>query len=476
MSNNTLTTTVQNLPLVESTDLGDYLERLGLPSKSIIAEISARKVIGSNLPIFLQNLSPEIKKDARYLSKFTIAAAVGLFDASLNYIWNEVVLNLRQKAVIYGLDMFFDTAVGGSQRDLYKSEEDLKGLKDNVLINTCRKLELISEVTTTKLHHILTMRNDIGASHPTETNINGYELMGWLQVCVQDVLQDKPSESAIKIKSFVENLRKAPDVITDEVIAGMERPLRELSSQNTDNLLTSIFGIYVADDTNNIVRKNIALVGPKIWDKGSEDVRYKLGVKLDGYKNNLQTEKHRLGLEFFDFCNGNQYQSLESRIIILDECADALLEARYSWDNFYNEVPHIRKILSFIKKESDIPKERLLKIIRNILICRVGKGIGYCDGVSPSGKPLYDQFFKFLGDESIIWALIAMHSAEVTCLLDNKICQKQMIEVLNIFKTNAVSERITEILNFLISKAAVLNKIHYDSHYKDLTKNHIDWN
>ena len=66
MSNNTLTTTVQNLPLVESTDLGDYLERLGLPSKSIIAEISARKVIGSNLPVFIQNLSPEIKKDARY--------------------------------------------------------------------------------------------------------------------------------------------------------------------------------------------------------------------------------------------------------------------------------------------------------------------------------------------------------------------------------------------------------------------------
>ena len=29
--------------------------------------------------------------------KFVVGAAIGLFDASLNYVWNEVVLNLRKK-------------------------------------------------------------------------------------------------------------------------------------------------------------------------------------------------------------------------------------------------------------------------------------------------------------------------------------------------------------------------------------------
>jgi hypothetical protein len=40
-----------------------------------------------------------LKKDARYLSKFIAGSAVGLFDASLNFVWNEVVLSLRKKVV-----------------------------------------------------------------------------------------------------------------------------------------------------------------------------------------------------------------------------------------------------------------------------------------------------------------------------------------------------------------------------------------
>lgn len=208
-----------------------------------------------NLPTFIDSLPAEVKRDARYLSKFVAGAAIGLFDASLNYIWNEVVLNLREKVVVYGLDMFFDAAVGGGRRELYSTEEDLSGLKDNTLINTCRKLELISDVVYTKLNHILTMRNDIGASHPNSYSINAFELLGWLQTCVQDILNDKPSASAIQIKSFLENLKRSTDVLDEATIHSMERPLNDLSLQNTDNLLNSIFGIYTADSTGNVVRK-----------------------------------------------------------------------------------------------------------------------------------------------------------------------------------------------------------------------------
>ncbi len=457
------------------TKFEEYLNHLGLPTDNIIAEINERQVIEQNLPGFIASLPDDVKRDARYLSKFVAGAAVGLFDASLNYVWNEVVLSLRQKAVVYGLDMFFDAAVGGSRRELYSTEDDLSGIKDNTLINTCRKLELISDIVFTKLHHILTMRNDIGASHPNTYSINGFELMGWLQTCVKDVLNDKPSESAIQIKSFVDNLKVSESVLDDATIKSMERPLADLSLQNTDNLLTSIFGIYTAEKTGNIVRKNIALFAPHIWQKSSDNVKYKLGVMLDGYRNNLHEEKHKLGVEFFTFCDGNRYQSLESRIIALDGHADDLLEARYAWDNFYNEPPHMRKILTFLDTENDIPPERVSKIIKIVLICRIGKGISYNSGVSPSGRPLYDRFLSILGDENIILALIAMHSNEVRVNLDNKYCQQHMVSVLNLFKENARSERIQEILDHLIKNEKILHKIHNDKTYKELTKNHITW-
>ncbi|MBT9097461.1 hypothetical protein KFZ76_07015 [Methylovulum psychrotolerans] len=457
----------------DTTKFEEYLNYLGLPTDNIIAELSERQVIEQNLPKFIDSLPVEVKREARYLSKFVAGAAIGLFDASLNYVWNEVVLNLRRKAILYGLDMFFDNAVGGSRREQYITEEDLSGIKDNTLINTCRKLELISDIVYTKLNHILTMRNDIGASHPNSYSINGFELLGWLQTCVKDVLNDKPSESAIQIKSFIDNLKISTTVLDKTTIKSMERPLAELSLQNTDNLLNSIFGIYTSEKTGNVVRKNVALFAPYIWQRTSDNVKYKLGVILDGYKNNLHEEKHKLGVEFFTFCDGNRFQSLEARIVSLDGHADDLLEARYAWDNFYNEPTHMGRILSFLQTENDIPSERANKIIKVILICRIGKGIPYNSGVSPGGKPMYNKFFSMLGDQNIINVLSAMHSNEVRVCLDNKLCQQHMVSVLNILKINARSERIQEILNYLIKYQAVLNKIHIDKGYKELTKNHI---
>lgn len=120
-----------------------YLAYYDLPTENIIASTDERRVVGENLPSFLSSLSSEEKREARYLSKFVGSTAVGLFDAALNYVWNEVVLNLRKKAIVYGVDLFFDAAVSGSARASYKDEDDLPGLKDVVLLDTCRKLELI---------------------------------------------------------------------------------------------------------------------------------------------------------------------------------------------------------------------------------------------------------------------------------------------------------------------------------------------
>jgi hypothetical protein len=106
-----------------------YLQQFGLPTDNIIATTAERGIIAANLPTLLDALPPSEKQDARYLSKFVGATAVGLFDAALNYVWNEVVLNLRKKAGVYGLDLFFDAAVGGKNRELYKTEADLSDSK-----------------------------------------------------------------------------------------------------------------------------------------------------------------------------------------------------------------------------------------------------------------------------------------------------------------------------------------------------------
>ena len=126
----------------QSQRIVEIVQGLGLPTDNIIADLSQRIAIGQNIESIIDAIPPEARSEARYLSKFVLGAGFSLFDYSLNAIWNEVVINLRKKAVMYGLDIFFDTAVGGSRnRDSYQNEEDLSALKDSMLLDTCRKLE-----------------------------------------------------------------------------------------------------------------------------------------------------------------------------------------------------------------------------------------------------------------------------------------------------------------------------------------------
>ncbi len=116
MVNDTLVNAKPNEILdLQAQRIVEFLAQIGLPHDNIIAEKSEREIIGNNLPAYIASLPDNVKREARYLSKFVVGAGCGLFDYSLNAIWNEVVLDLRKKAIMYGLDIFYDAAIGGSK-------------------------------------------------------------------------------------------------------------------------------------------------------------------------------------------------------------------------------------------------------------------------------------------------------------------------------------------------------------------------
>lgn len=225
---------------VETNLFNEYLVQLQLPTENIIASTDERKIVSEAIPNLVGTLPIDVRRRSRYLSKFIGASAIGLFDAALNYVWNEVVLVLRNKAITYGLDLFFDAAIGGTKRDLYKTEEDLHNLKDAQLIDTCSKLELISPIVQKKIKHILDMRNEVAASHPNVEAISGYELMGWLSTCVNEIKESR-SDSAIKVKSFVDNLKSYTTEIDSITSASLIEEIQGLSSPHIHNLLYTLF-------------------------------------------------------------------------------------------------------------------------------------------------------------------------------------------------------------------------------------------
>jgi hypothetical protein len=452
-----------------------FLTNLGLPSDNIIASNQERAIINHTLPNYISNLPLDLKKDARYLSKFVVGAGFGLFDYALNSIWNEVTLALRNKAITYGLEIFFDASVGGKMRELYKTEDDLAGIKDNTLLNTSKKLELITETTYKKLAHILDMRNDIGISHPTNYTINAFELMGWFQTCIQDVLQDMPSDSAIQVKAFIENLKQLETIIEDEKVQKIQAQISSLSSQHCSRILRTIFGLYVSTESNQTLRKNISKITPIIWSASLDEIKSKIGIIIEGYNNNLHTEKYTRGCEFFEIVNGNKFRTNSERIINLENLSNDLSEAHFGYDNFYNEVPVIREIMTYFEDSRDIPNEIAKNLIHSVMLCRIGRGMNYNRGVSPSGKDYYIQLFNMLKDDFIPIFIAQLCEFDIQLKLSRKIGMEQALEMIAEVKHNIINERYIESLDYLLIELPKTEKAIFNSKFKKLTSEFITW-
>jgi hypothetical protein len=453
----------------------DFLRNAGLPYDNIIADQSQRAIIGQNLMGLIDALPAQVKQGARYLSKFVVGAGFGLFDYSLNAIWNEVVLDLHKKAIAYGLDIFYDAAVGGKARDFYQSEDDLRSLKDAVLLDTCRKLELISDTTHKKLKHILDMRNDIGISHPTNYSINAYELLGWLQTCINDVLNDRPTEAALQVQAFIQNLKSYNQPIDAANKAIIEGKIQALSSNHCGNILRTMFGIYVAPETDPLVRKNVATLAICVWDSSADDAKYRLGLTLEGYNTNLYHDKYVLGEQFFQAVAGNAYRSPSERTVIVDNLIEQLLEKHNGWDNFHHEAPVAAEISSYVGSQPDIFQNFAQKLIKVVLMCRIGRGISYCNGVSPRGQVYYDKILGLLGDQFTPLALAAFATYEIQAKLERDICRQQAVAALNRIKTGVVNQRLLECIDYLIINIPKTGKSVLDSQFKKLTVGYLTW-
>lgn len=453
----------------------DILKNIGLPHDNIIAALDQRQIIGQNLPALIDALPKEVKQGARYLSKFVVGAGFGLFDYSLNAIWNEVVLDLHKKVIAYGLDIFYDAAIGGKNREFYKTEEDLRSIKDAVLLDTCRKLELISETTSKKLKHILDMRNDIGISHPTNYTINAYELLGWLTTCINDVLNDRPTEAALQVQAFIQNLRSYTQPLDSNNLAGISGKISALASHHCGNILRTMFGIYVSPDTDPQVRKNISLLSISVWRASNDDTKYRLGLTLEGYNTNLHKAKYDLGEQFFRAVEGNAFRSNAERSIIVDNLVDQLLEKHNGWDNYHHEAPVADTIMSYIHNQHDILINFAPKLIKVFLICRIGNGRSYCEGVSPRGKGYYNQLLSLLGDQWAPSALAALSSYEIQLQLGNDLCRKQACEALTVIKAAVVNQRLIECIDFLLEHLPANGRIIFDARFKKLSADYLTW-
>lgn len=322
-------------------------EYLGLPADNILVKVDERRKVFKNIEDVLELLPTDTLGNSIYISKFLSAVSAGLFDAALNYLWDETVSQLRFRVSQYDIQYFFDLAVTSDKRNKLSTEEDLVKIDDSELIQGAKEIGLISDIGYRLLDNIKFMRNWASAAHPNQNELTGLQLIEWLETCIREVISLPLSNLTIQIGKLLRNIKT--NILDEAEAQTISNFFCELTSEKANSLCNGFFGIYCRPDTTSDTKRNIKLLLPELWNLVDEDVKWNCGIKFSKFQINNDQAEAKLAREFLQIVDAESYLPESVRSAELKIELEYLYNAHNaSVNNIYLEPPYAKQVQRLI--------------------------------------------------------------------------------------------------------------------------------
>ncbi|MFF3068825.1 hypothetical protein [Kitasatospora sp. NPDC057936] len=368
------------------------IESWGLPTDDIIVSARHRETFLRNTPdVILEEMSDEERAEAPYLAKMIMAGSVGLFDAALNYLWNETINRLRDHVEAFDVAYFFELAEPDpARRKNLKTREDLAQIDDYKLLETANKIKLISDLGHKQLVHINYMRNHASAAHPNVVGLTGLKLAEWLETCIKEVFQLEPRNAVAQIGQLLHNIKakRLPDAELKKAAAFFDG----LPEDQADNLAAGLFGIYTAPDATPDILDNVRLLWPDLWPEVTEDARNELGIKLARFTANADLDRATRARELLELVDGAAYLPEPERVVEIQEALDDLKRAHQGYNNFYEEPPAAQRLKDVVGRQGDIPRQLTRPYVLSLVSVFLTNGNGTAWNAEPTYRELIGRF------------------------------------------------------------------------------------
>lgn len=445
--------------------LVSFLDNHNLPSEGIFVSVEQRLIVFKNIDHVIQQLDNQLTTKSIYLSKFLAASASGLFDAALNYLWDETILQLRKRVAHFDLEYFYDNAVGGEKRKNYRTEQDLVNLQDSELIRGAKEIELITETGFKHLEYIKYNRNWASAAHPNQNEITGLQLIGWLETCTKEVINLPISSVAGQIKKLLSNIRKEP--ITPESADEIGIFLTQLTEEQANTLMQALFGIYTREESDTLVRNNVKLLAPMLWKAIDEDTKISFGIKHAQFSASHAAQQKKLARQFLEVVDGLKYMQDDLRMVELESIITNLLNAHRGLNNFYNEPPFARALKRIVGIPPSVPSE----INKRYVLALVEVYLTNGHGVAVNANGIYQELIGHFDSTQATIALLSFNTDEISSSLQLSLCKRRFAELLEYIRPKITSESTLELLEEVLSFQGSWDKMRKDSRIKNTLKN-----
>jgi hypothetical protein len=384
-----------------SSSLADYLEVTGLPTEGVLVPVDERRIVLNSFQDAVSVLPEQGRHDAYYLSKFVVAISMGLFDAALNYLWNETIAALRRLVARTDLAYFFDAVEKRPEiRKKLQTADDIPEIGEAMLVEGCYRIGLLNNLNYERLKHVNFMRNHASAAHPNQNDLTGAEMIGWLSNCLRYAITAEPSQEVVQVHRLLTQVRTNPLNPTDTpvIIGGLLR----LPRPRIDDLLWTLFGIYCDTSQTGQTRSNIDLLAKAAWDASTEGRKHEVGVRYAEFVKHGEANKKTLAHQFLNTVDGLTYRAEEVLVVELLDKLRTLRNAHVGIDNFYNERNHARSLDQSLPPNGQVPAAVRREWVKIICTCYIGNGLGYREGVDEVAEPYYTAHITNFGEPEII--------------------------------------------------------------------------
>lgn len=400
------------------------LGAIGLPANGVLVSVDERRTVFTNFENAIALVEFADRNRAMYLSKFLAAVGAGLFDAALNYLWDETIAELRRRIASYDLAYFFDVAVTSPERRKHlRTEDDLARVEDQELIRAAREIALISDIGFQQLDLIRYMRNHASAAHPNQNDILAYQLLGFLQTCIREVITLPESTEVAETKRLLRNVREGS--IDTALAAATAEFFRELTSPQADNIAAGLFGIYVDLPSTEPARDGVRLLLPHLWPLVSEEQRQQLGARYGRFVANGDNDQATLARQLLDVVNAAAYLPEPVRVAELATAIDELLMAHRGFNNFYTEPGPARRLDSLAGEH--VPPAVRAPYVAAVVEAFLTNG----NGVAWNAEPYYRAMLSRLSPEEAEMALRRLFDETSQSILRWEIPQRKFAELVD---------------------------------------------
>lgn len=451
--------------------IGDYeavmlrkIAEIGLPGSDVVVALQQRGLVLQNIESAIAGLDATRRSRAPYISKFIMAVGAGLFDAALNYLWDETINELRARVVNYDLSYFYDLAVTSPERrSKLQGPDDLVQVTDYELVAAANSMGLISDLGRQQLDLVRYMRNFASAAHPNQNEVTGLQLLSFLETCILQVIALPESTVVAEVGRLMRNLKV--NVLAQSDAVTIATFFADLPGTQADNLARGFFGLYADLNSSATTRDNVRLLVPYLWPLVAEDVKQDFGRKYARFLANNDSTQAALARELLDAVGATSYLPEAVRIAEIDEVLDSLALAHGAMNNFYNEPPLARS-LNKILGDQDIPAAVLPKLVSVLVRVFLARP----SGIAKSADPVYESILVGLSPTGARLALLALLDIGLSTKLGYPIPEAQFVRLMTILSTKLPDLPSQDLYNAMATFTGSRNKLSMDSKLQRLAK------